>query len=226
MTTVLVYNNATSRIERYYKEENEPMPYTSNRYLTVGEFRGSSKARIIWTDRRYMETFNAFRRYYGKIIPVGYAFKRIWEGGHGKQSQHYAGGSFDCGQTLSAAARRQLWNAAKNFGRWSYVEPQSLTPSWVHFDKRLSPPACSTGGYIRVSYGSRGVYVLILQDALNALGFTGSGLDGIFGQRTLNALRSFQRQNGLAVDGICGCQSWRSITNQVVGIGKTPTVID
>lgn len=226
MTTVLIYNNATNRIERYYRSLSSPMPYTSGTILTVGEFRGSSRANVIWSDRRFIETFVAFRRYYGRPIPVGYAFKRIWEGGHGKQSQHYAGGAFDCGQVLSAAARRTLWNSARSFGRWSYVEPRSLTPTWVHFDKRLSPPACKSGGYITVSYGSRGVYVLILQDALNALGYTGSGLDGIFGSRTLSSLRRFQSENGLSVDGICGCNSWQAVTSQALGIGKTPTVID
>ena len=44
------------------------------------------------------------RRTYGSAIPFRYAFKRIWEGGHGKQSQHYAGVAFDVGQALSQYA--------------------------------------------------------------------------------------------------------------------------
>lgn len=65
-----------------------------------------------------------------------------------------------------------------------------------------------------------------MQDALNAVGFTGGGLDGIFGSGTQNAVMRFQRANGLAVDGIVGCQTWQALTSQAVGIGQTSTVVD
>ena len=53
------------------------------------------------------------------------------------QSQHYAGVAFDVGQRLTQTQRTRLWNSANNSGVWSYVEPISLTPTWVHFDKRF-----------------------------------------------------------------------------------------
>ena len=56
--------------------------------------------------------------------------------------------------------------------------------------------------------GSRSTYVLVLQDALNALGYNARYLDGIFGNATKDALVRFQRNNGLSADGICGCSSW------------------
>ena len=43
-----------------------------------------------------------------------------------------------------------------------------------------------------------------LQRRLSALGFDPGGVDGIFGDRTTEALREFQRNCGLAQDGICG----------------------
>ena len=89
----------------------------------------------------------------------------------GNQSQHYAGTAFDVGQTLSDTRRRQLWNSARNSGVWSYVEPISVTPTWVHFDKRFGTPACSYGGYPTLKRGSVSNYVLIAQDDLNTLGF-------------------------------------------------------
>ena len=55
MTTVLVYNRTTERIERYYLENGDAMPYVPERRLTVAEFRGSSKANVVWTDKRFME---------------------------------------------------------------------------------------------------------------------------------------------------------------------------
>ena len=87
---------------------------------------------------------------------------------------------------------------------WTYVEPQNLTPTWVHFDKRFGRPACSTGGYPVIRRGSISTYVLIAQDDLNTLGFRTGGLDGIFGSQTLEAVKYFQRKNGLTVDGIAG----------------------
>lgn len=142
------------------------------------------------------------------------------------KSQHYAGVAFDVGQTLSDARRRTLWNSANSSGVWSYVEPRSLTPTWVHFDKRFGTPACSSGGFPIVKRGSVSNYVLIAQDDLNTLGYTTGGLDGIFGTKTYNAVRAYQSKVGLAVDGIVGCNTWRSLQEAVVGIGATSTTIN
>ena len=95
----------------------------------------------------------------------------------GNQSQHYAGTAFDVGQTLSKTQRTRLWNSANNSGVWYYVEPISLTPTWVHFDKRFGKPACSTGGFPQLKRGSVSNYVCIAQDDLNTLGFRTNGLD-------------------------------------------------
>lgn len=225
MATILVYNVYTNRMERVTRGENDPMPYSYGRTLLVREFRGSSRTNLFYTTNAAMESWNTTRRSFGSAIPVGYAFKRIWEGGHGQQSQHYAGVSFDVGQRLSSSERRRLHNLANSLGVWSYVEPSNLTPTWVHFDKRYGAPACSAG-YPVLRNGSVGVYVLVLQDALNALGYSTRTLDGYFGQNTRSALVSYQRNNGLTADGIVGCNTWRRLVSEVVGIGRTPTVID
>ena len=110
---------------------------------------------------------------------------------------------------------------------WTYVEPQSLTPTWVHFDKRFGRAACGgSAGYPLIRRGSISTYVLIAQDDLNTLGFTTGGLDGIFGGRTEEAVRNYQKRRGLAVDGIVGCNTWRSLQENVVGTGRTSTTID
>ena len=106
------------------------------------------------------------------------------------------------------------------------MEPISLTPTWVHFDKRFGSPACSTGGFPQLRRGSLSNYVLIAQDDLNTLGYTTGGLDGIFGAATQNAVRNYQRAVGLSADGIIGCNTWRSLQEAVVGTGRTSTTID
>ena len=108
------------------------------------------------------------------------------------------------------------------------MEPLNLTPTWVHFDRRYFRPACSgtTSGYPTVRRGSISTYVLILQDALNALGYTTYTLDGKFGPNTERAVIAFQRDMGLTADGIAGCNTWKKLTSATVGIGRTQGVID
>lgn len=50
------------------------------RTLTVKEFRGSSKSPTLWTSKRTMQAWNSQRYIFGSPIPVGFAFKRSWEG--------------------------------------------------------------------------------------------------------------------------------------------------
>ena len=226
MAKILVYNQDTNRMETFYRNESDAMPYNTNRTLRVREFRGSSKSNILWTDKRTMQAWNSQRYIYGAPIYVGFAFKRPYEGGHGSQSQHYAGTAFDVGQNLSNAQRTVLRNSAVNSGVWVYVEPVSLSPTWVHFDRRFGTPACSTGGYPIIRRGTRGNYVCIAQDDLNTLGYRTGGLDGVFGVQTEDAVRRYQASRGLSIDGIIGCNTWRALQENVVGSGKTSTTID
>ena len=140
MATILVYNLYTNRMERYTRAETDPMPYSYGRTLLVREFRGSSRSSVMWTTTTAMESWNITRRNWGSGIYVGYAYKRIWEGGHGLQSQHYAGTSFDTMQNQTSATRRRFHQLCQSLGVWTYVEPISMTPSWVHFDKRYGSP--------------------------------------------------------------------------------------
>lgn len=196
MARIIVFNNDSDRMENYYRGEEQPMPYNTNNTLKVREFRGSSRSNILWTTKRTMQSWNSQRYIFGGPIPVGFAFKRPYEGGHGNLSQHYAGVAFDVGQTLSSSRRTQLWNSARNSGVWSYVEPISLTPTWVHFDRRFGSPACSTGGYPLIKRGSVSNYVCIAQDDLNTLGFSTGGLDRNFwcgNPKCSNCLSTFKR---------------------------------
>ena len=226
MAKILIYNQNTNRMETFFRGENEAMPYNTYGTLKVKEFRGSSKSNILWTDLRTMQAWNSQRYLYGGPIPVGFAFKRSYEGGHGSQSQHYAGTAFDVGQGWTNAQRSVLRRSAQNSGIWSYVEPVSLSPTWVHFDRRFGTPACSSGGYPLIRQGSRGNYVCIAQDDLNTLGYRTGGLDGVYGAQTVDAVKRYQASRGLAADGIVGCNTWRSLQENVVGAGKTSTTIN
>lgn len=54
--------------------------------------------------------------------------------------------------------------------------------------------------------------VFALQERLTELGYDAGRPDGVFGERTENALRSFQRDYGLVTDGICGAATVRALS--------------
>lgn len=53
-------------------------------------------------------------------------------------------------------------------------------------------------------YGSRGSEVTQIQTKLKRWGYYNGNIDGIYGTQTLNAVKYFQRKNGLTADGIAG----------------------
>ena len=53
-------------------------------------------------------------------------------------------------------------------------------------------------------YGSRGDEVTQIQTKLRRWGYYNGNIDGIYGSQTLEAVKYFQRKNGLTVDGIAG----------------------
>lgn len=53
-------------------------------------------------------------------------------------------------------------------------------------------------------YGSRGNEVTQIQTKLKRWGYYKGNIDGIYGSQTLEAVKYFQRKNGLSVDGIAG----------------------
>lgn len=67
-------------------------------------------------------------------------------------------------------------------------------------------------GRSTVKYGSRGEDVTFLQQRLTANGYGVGSIDGIFGNKTLEAVKAFQIENGLTVDGIVGVNTWAKLT--------------
>lgn len=65
--------------------------------------------------------------------------------------------------------------------------------------------------YTQITKGSSGDSVLQLQKILNQNGYSLSE-DGIFGDKTLAAVKDYQKNNGLTVDGIVGNNTWGTLT--------------
>ena len=71
--------------------------------------------------------------------------------------------------------------------------------------------------------GSSGSDVVYLQESLVQLGYnlgTG-GVDGKFGPATYIAVKAFQGDQGLVVDGIVGPKTWAALSSEVVTAGPT-----
>ena len=60
-------------------------------------------------------------------------------------------------------------------------------------------------------YGSRGEEVRTIQTKLKRWGYYKGNVDGIYGSQTLEAVKYFQRKNGLTIDGIAGTKTLQAM---------------
>lgn len=60
-------------------------------------------------------------------------------------------------------------------------------------------------------WGSRGSDVSLLQWRLSQWGYFNGPIDGVYGAKTFEAVKLFQRRNGLRVDGVCGSGTWSAL---------------
>ena len=98
-------------------------------------------------------------------------------------------------------------NAVRGFQRNNSLSVDGLVGNNTWKTLLTLPP------YPLLKQNYRGAYVTFLQQLLESNLYPVSGIDGIFGTRTLNAVRAFQQANGLTVDGIVGNNTWNALTN-------------
>lgn len=65
--------------------------------------------------------------------------------------------------------------------------------------------------YSLSKYGSRGEEVRKIQTKLKNWGYYTGSVDGIYGSKTFEAVKKFQRKNGLTVDGIAGTNTLKAL---------------
>lgn len=66
----------------------------------------------------------------------------------------------------------------------------------------------------QLAKGSRGDEVKQLQQKLNQLGYSVGSIDGVFGNKTETAVKKFQKDRGLKVDGIVGSKTGQALQTQ------------
>ncbi len=81
----------------------------------------------------------------------------------------------------------------------------------VCFTAALSPQSTETAYAAVLKQGSTGSTVKTMQQKLKNWGYYTGAVDGIFGSKTLAAVKYFQRKNGLVVDGIVGAKTFAAL---------------
>jgi len=97
-------------------------------------------------------------------------------------------------------------SAVKAFQNWASVDPDGIVGpiTWEKLD--LADKSDPT-----LQEGSKGVAVRGLQRMLLNRGFDVEEIDGRFGPKTERAVKAFQADRGLDVDGIVGPKTWDSL---------------
>jgi len=85
------------------------------------------------------------------------------------------------------------------------MSPLAVLGGWLTDDGR------AVAGEPTLRWGSQGDAVVDLQARLTALGYDVGAADGQFGPRTDGAVRQFQADHGLVVDGIVGPNTWAAL---------------
>lgn len=114
---------------------------------------------------------------------------------YGPGTGWYARGSYAYRDEVPVYCICRGWAAVSYWGKMGFCYASYLT--------RQSTAAYSLS---QVSYGSKGYSVKICQQKLKALGYNLGwyGVDGVYGSYTRSAVRAFQKNVGIAVDGVCG----------------------
>lgn len=76
--------------------------------------------------------------------------------------------------------------------------------------------------YVLLKQGSSGLEVRKLQGRLAELGYYAGGVDGLYGETTVNAVKAFQRANGLSGDGQAGEQTQTKLYSASARYANTP----
>jgi peptidoglycan hydrolase-like protein with peptidoglycan-binding domain len=105
-------------------------------------------------------------------------------------------------------------------GSTSTPKPAPSKPSSGKSSSGKSSSSKSSSASSVLKLGSRGTAVKNLQSSLNKNGYKLSA-DGIFGKKTVTAVKDYQTKNGLKADGIAGPMTLGSLNPATVKLGST-----
>ena len=125
---------------------------------------------------------------------------------------------------LAGMATRQLvMSQAQAKNSAAAATPAQATPTPAPAAASSAQASSSLfGNYAAIRSGSKGERVKALQNALITLGYLSGNADGVYGSKTKNAVKAFQRSKKLTADGVAGKKTLSSIESALAGNSSVP----
>lgn len=104
----------------------------------------------------------------------------------------------------------------RGFVTWGLYPYAEYTAEEIALAESAVKSAASASAYTlpTLRKGDMGTPVQVLQWLLNERGHDAGTADGIFGAKTLTAVKAFQAENGLTADGAVGAKTWTRLMAQ------------
>lgn len=208
-----------ANVKKYSRKAQENTKLSDN--FRVKEFRCKDGSDSILIDLEMIHILQKIRDI-GGPVSINSAYRTVnynKKVGGAANSYHRFGRAFDirCGglklDDICAIANTL---GVKGIIRYS---------TFVHIDSRISKYHANSSG-ARLSFSkynipftsvvkasTKGTETGIVQFKLNSLGYSCGNADGVAGSKTVNAIKQFQKSNGLIADGICGKNTWTKLFN-------------
>lgn len=137
----------------------------------------------------------------------------VWNGSSYSHVGLYAGGGIviEAMSTLKGVTTTKV-----TAGKWTHWgEVTGVDYAGDNAELRMQNAELNAENRLTIRRGSKGETVAEMQGVLERLGYDlGScGVDGDFGRMTEKAVKAFQKDHGLTVDGICGPKTWKELMN-------------
>lgn len=236
-------SNETMAVKTYQENSRVQLSKNFNSYEFRCGLGSPCSCSTILIDDKLVEYLQKIRDHFGKSITITSAYrcqsynKSI---GSGVGSYHTRG--MACDFVVSGVAPREVAKYAESIGiKGIGLYETKDDGNFVHIDTRTAKafwygqaqaPRSTFGGtsnitnnnssavstssnYIVLSCGSYGSEVKKLQENLNTLGYSCGIADGDYGEKTADAVRKFQKKNGLTVDGIAGSKTLAAIDKAI-----------
>lgn len=208
-----------SNVRTFYKSKNGNEKLSNN--FKVGEFACHDGTDKILIDMDMIPVLQKIRDL-GGAVTINSAYRTEYYNrkcGGATNSYHLKGQAFDI--RCANLSLDNLCRVAKALG----VKGIIRYDSFVHIDSRTTKyyakstgAAYTIGAYTipfveTIKLGSKGTNVGVVQFKLNKLGFACGNADCDCGNKTIAAIKEFQKANGLVSDGICGKRTWNKLFN-------------
>lgn len=196
-----------------------------SKHFEAKEFACKDGSNSLLLDKDILPILERFREYVEAPVTINSAYRtKSWNKvqGGASNSYHLYGRAFDI---PFKSSYKYLTSVEKMCDFFNTLGLRGIIkyPTFVHIDTRTSKYHANNSGKTlsfgavnipfkgNLKNGSKNIYVGIMQYKLKMLGYNIGNADMIFGTKTEESVKEFQRKNNLAVDGICGKNTWSKL---------------